>query len=74
MTYNWVSDVGTGSKRVGTFLFYTLIIPGRILADDQFSKFIITPEEAMLLNLSDTDWEKWKSLSPGAGVHLKPQK
>jgi hypothetical protein len=23
----------------------------------------------MLLNLSDTDWEKWKSLSPGAGVH-----
>ena len=50
------------------FFIYILIIPCRILADGQFSKFIITPEEAMLLNLSDTDWEKWKSLSPGAGI------
>ena len=46
------------------FFIYILIIPGRILADGQFSKFIITPEEAMLLNLSDTDWEKWKKFEP----------
>ena len=56
------------------FLFvYILVIPGRILADGQFGNFIITPEEATLLNLSDSDWEKWRSLSPGAGVHSEIQ-
>ena len=50
-------------------LFIYTVIPSEILADDQFDNFIITPEEATLLNLSDTDWEKWKRLSPGVGVH-----
>jgi hypothetical protein len=48
---------------------YVVAIPGEVLADDQFSSFIITPEEATLLNLSDADWENWRKLSPGAGAH-----
>jgi len=52
------------------FLFiYVHVIPSKILADDQFGNFIITPEEATLLNLSDADWEKWRRLGPKAGVH-----
>ena len=50
-------------------LIYVAAIPSEVLADDQFSNFIITPEEASLLNLSDADWENWRRLSPGAGVH-----
>ena len=50
------------------FLFVYAVIPNTILAEDQSHNFIITPEEATLLNLSDADWEKWKRLSPGAGV------
>ena len=50
-------------------LIYVAAIPIEVLADDQFSNFIITPEEATLLNLSDADWENWRRLSPGSGVH-----
>ena len=50
-------------------LIYVAAIPSEVLADDQFSNFIIPPEEAALLNLSDADWENWRGLSPGAGAH-----
>ena len=52
------------------FLFvYPLVISSKLLADDQFANYLIPPEEATLLNLSDADWEIWMRLSPGAGVH-----